>query len=292
MERSKPTLSLPKTLFGALLLAAAASAAVPAGAVPVPGGRLPVLPANGCDVPRTQGRYGYLITGTIMNFGEPEFYAAGGVLTLNGDGTFSMTGTQTQGGVVSPIAPDSGTYTLDVSCRGVAFAGGQPYFNFVAVREGQQLEIIRTDLDAIVTGEAKKVARGCFLSNVDSTYGYAFNARVQNITVQGTFIAEAPFSGGGVVRIEAGPDGEGHAILDDTASFGGLVIQRHYEGTVEVNPDCTGRAVVTLPPNAPTSTNPVTVDAVWVEERNSVLLIQIDPGTFIAGEAKRVRSLP
>jgi hypothetical protein len=31
---------------------------------------------------------------------------------------------------------------------------------------------------------------------------------------------------------------------------------------------------------------------VWVDERNSVLLIQIDPGTFIAGEAKRVRSLP
>lgn len=291
MKLWKPTLSLPKTLFGALLLSTAVAAAEPAAAVPATGGRLPILPANGCDVPRTQGRYGYLITGTIMNFGEPEFYAAGGVLTLNGDGTFSMTGTQTQGGVVTPIFPDSGTYTLDASCRGVATADGQPYFNFVAVREGQQLEIIRTDLDAIVTGQAKKVARGCFLSNVDSTYGYAFNARVQNITVQGTFIAEAPFSGGGAVRIEVGP-GEGQAILDDTASFGGLVIQRHYEGTVEVNPDCTGRAVVTLPPNAPTSTNPVTVDAVWVEERNSVLLIQIDPGTFIAGEAKRVRSLP
>lgn len=292
MECTKPTLPLPKSLFGALVLTAALSGAAPAAAVPIPGGALPILPANGCDVPRTQGRYGYLITGTIMSFGEPEFYAAGGVLTLNADGTFSMTGTQTQGGVVTPIEPDAGTYTLDADCRGVALAGGQPYFNFVAVREGQQLEIIRTDLDAIVTGQAKKVARGCFLSNVDSTYGYAFNARVQNITVQGTFIAEAPFSGGGAVRIEAGPGGVGHAILDDTASFGGLVIKRHYEGTVEVSPDCTGRAIVTLPPNAPTSTNPVTVDAVWVEERNSVLLIQIDPGTFIAGEAKRVRSLP
>lgn len=59
-----------------------------------------------------------------------------------------------------------------------------------------------------------------------------------------------------------------------------------------MSPDCTGRAVVTLPPNAPTTTNPVTVDAVWVDDRNGVLLIQIDPGTFIAGEAKRVRSLP
>jgi hypothetical protein len=253
---------------------------------------LTVLPGNGCDLARTQGRYGYLLTGHIMNFGDPEFYAAGGVLTLNDDGTFSMTGTQTQGGVVTPISPSSGTYSVDENCRGTALVGGQPYFNFVAVREGAQLEIIRTDLDAIVTGQAKKVARGCNIANVDSTYGYAFNAIVQNITIQNMFLPEAFFSGGGAVRIEAQDDGSGKAILDDTASFGGLVIKRHYEGTLDVSPDCTGRAIVTLPANAPTSTNPVTVDAVWVDERNSVLLIQIDPGTFIAGEAKRVRSLP
>ena len=164
MERSKPTRSIQRSMLGALCAIAAAFAAIPAAArTPLAGGLIPVLPANGCDAPRTQGRYGYLITGTIMNFGEPEFYAAGGVLTLNRDGTFTMTGTQTQNGVVTPISPDSGTYTLDENCRGVALAGGQPYFNFVAVREGAELEIIRTDLDAIVTGEAKKVARGCFI---------------------------------------------------------------------------------------------------------------------------------
>ena len=269
-------------VLGALAAASHVSAAPP----------LSILPGNGCDLSRTQGRYGYLLTGHIMNFGDPEFYAAGGVLTLNDDGTFSMTGTQTQGGDVSPISPSSGTFTVDENCRGTALVGGQPYFNFVAVREGAQLEIIRTDLDAIVTGQAKKVARGCNIANVDSTYGYAFNAIVQNITIQGQFIAEAFFSGGGAVRIEAEDDGSGKAILDDTASFGGLVIKRHYEGTLDVSPDCTGRAVVTLPPNAPTTINPVTVDAVWTDDRNSVLLIQIDPGTFIAGEAKRVRSLP
>ena len=269
-------------VLGALAAASHVSAAPP----------LNILPGNGCDLSRTQGRYGYLLTGHIMNFGDPEFYAAGGVLTLNDDGTFSMTGTQTQGGDVSPISPSSGTYTVDENCRGTALVGGKPYFNFVAVREGAQLEIIRTDLDAIVTGQAKKVARGCNIANVDSTYGYAFNAIVQNITIQGQFIAEAFFSGGGAVRIEAEDDGSGKAILDDTASFGGLVIKRHYEGTLDVSPDCTGRAVVTLPPNAPTTINPVTVDAVWTDDRNSVLLIQIDPGTFIAGEAKRVRSLP
>ncbi|MBY0276441.1 hypothetical protein K2Z84_13930 [Candidatus Binatia bacterium] len=281
-------LSRSKGFIPAVALALAALAA-PCATHAQP---LSILPGNGCDLSRTQGRYGYLLTGHIMNFGDPEFYAAGGVLTLRVDGTFEMTGTQTQGGVVTPISPSAGTYTVDENCRGTALVGGQPYFNFVAVREGAQLEIIRTDLDAIVTGQAKKVARGCTVANVDSTYGYAFNAIVQNITIQGMFLPEAFFSGGGAVRIEAQQDGSGTAILDDTASFGGLVIKRHYEGTLEVSPDCTGRAVVTLPPNAPTTTNPVTVDAVWVDERNSVLLIQIDPGTFIAGEAKRVRSLP
>jgi hypothetical protein len=274
---------LTLALAGALEIGAASAAS----AQP-----LSLLPGNGCDLSRTQGRYGYLLTGHVMDFGDPQFYAAGGILTLAEDGTFTMTGTQTQDGEVSPISPSSGTYSVDENCRGTALVGGKPFFNFVAVREGAQLEIIRTDLDAIVTGQAKKVARGCTISNVDSTYGYAFNAIVQGITIQGTFLSEAFFSGGGAVRIEAQDDGSGRAVLDDSASFGGLVIKRHYEGTLEVSPDCTGRAVVTLPPNAPTSTNPVTVDAVWVDERNSVLLIQIDPGTFIAGEAKRVRSLP
>lgn len=230
------------TRWSRLLLAGCALAlAGDAGAAaPLASRQLPLLPANGCDVPRTQGRYGFLITGHIMSFGDPEAYAAGGILTLDADGTFTMTGTQTQNGVVSPVSPSSGIYTLDVDCRGTAVADGQPYFNFVAVREGSQLEIIRTDLDAIVTGQAKKVAKGCNISNVDSTYGYAFNAMVQNITIQGMFIPNAFFSGGGAVRIAALENGDGHAILDDTASFGGLVIKRHYEGTLTVNPDCTG----------------------------------------------------
>lgn len=48
---------------------------------------------------------------------------------------------------------------------------------------------------------------------------------MQNITVQGQFLPEAFFSGGGAVRIEAQDDGSGKAILDDRASLGGLVIK-------------------------------------------------------------------
>lgn len=68
-----------------------------------------------------------------------------------------------------------------------------------------------------------------------------------------------------------------------------LTIIRHCEGTVTVNQDCSGVAVVTLPPNAPTSANPVHIDAFWVDNRESVFLIQTDTDTFIAGEATKLR---
>jgi hypothetical protein len=35
----------------------------------------------------------------------------------------------------------------------------------------------------------------------------------------------------------------------------------------------------------------VHVDAVWVDGRDSVLLIQTDPGTFIAGEARKIEKV-
>ena len=40
------------------------------------------------------------------------------------------------------------------------------------------------------------------------------------------------------------------------------------------------------------STNPLHVDAVWVNDRKSVILIQTDQGTYIAGEATRLNKVP
>jgi hypothetical protein len=244
-----------------------------------------------CTANELHGRYGFLTTGHVVE-GEADVpYAAGGVLTLRRNGTFTLEGSQTQDGVVGPVAPSQGTWLVRQDCTGSASTSDGPLFNFVAVGDQGKLEIIRSDLGVIVTGFAKRVAESCSLANVRGSYGYAFNAIVYNLPIQGQLLPRAFFSGGGVVKVDEDDDGEGTAVLDDTASFGGLVIQRHYEGSVQVGSDCTGSAVVTLPPNAPTSTNPVHVNAIWVEDRGSVILIQTDPGTFIAGEATLLRNL-
>jgi hypothetical protein len=250
----------------------------------------PSVASAGCTAASAKGRYGFLATGHVLGGGgQPEPYAAGGLLTLAPDGTFSMTGTQTVNGAVGPVTPSAGTFEVNPDCTGSAASDGQPLFDFVIVRDGSEIVFIRTDLGVIITGEAKRAAEGCTLANVRGSYGYAFNAIVFNIPFPGVgIIPQAFFAGGGVVTVDVGPDGLGHAVLDDTASFGGLVIPRHYEGEIAVNADCTGSATVTLPENAPTSANPVHVDAVWIDNRQGVLLIQTDPGTFIAGEAKRL----
>lgn len=248
----------------------------------------PAEGAGRCTPANAPGRYGFLSTGQVLGSGGPQPFAAGGVLTLRSDGTFSMTGTQTINGTVTPVTPNAGTYVVLTDCTGSASSAGQPFFNFVIVGDRGDIEFIRTDLGTIVTGQAKRVAQDCTLANVRGSYGYAFNAIVFNIPIENMVLPVAFFAGGGMVSVDVGTDGQGRAVLDDTASFGGIVIPRHYEGTVSVNPDCTGFAVVTLPPNAPTSGNPVHVDAVWVNNRTGVFLIQTDPGTFIAGEAKRL----
>ncbi len=244
--------------------------------------------AAGCKVQKLAGRYGFLATGNAVGQSDTQPYASGGVLTFNVDGTLALTGTQTLDGTVGPVSPNQGNFTLDpVTCRGSATSNGQPFFDFVVVDKGEQINFIRSDIGVVITGFAKRVATKCKPKNVRGVFGYAFNAIVFNIPLNGNVIPEALFAGGGAVSL----DGAGNAILDDTASFGGFVLQRHYEGTVTVNEDCTGTAVVTLPPNAPTSTNPVNINAVWVEKRDAVLLIQTDPGTFIAGEARKLKNV-
>ena len=81
------------------------------------------------------------------------------------------------------------------------------------------------------------------------------------------------------IRAESG------GLLGDAEVLTGLrVLQTELTGAGVLDPLLRAEGTTDVLVTAP--------DAVWVDERNSVLLIQIDPGTFIAGEAKRVRSLP
>ena len=245
----------------------------------------------GCKKSQLVGDYGFLATGNIIQGTDTQPYAAGGLMTFRDDGTVSLVGTQSVDGVVGPVSPNEAEYVVGADCKGSATIGENRFFEFVIVGNGasQQINFIRSDDDgAVVTGYAKRKATGCSLNNVKGVYGYAFNAIVFNLTLNGMQIDEALFAGGGTVAVNSA----GQATLKDTASFGGFVIDRSYTGTVDVDRDCVGSAVVDLPPNAPTTVDIVHVDAVWVNERKSVMLIQTDQGTFIAGEATQLSGAP
>jgi hypothetical protein len=234
---------------------------------------------GGCSVADTAGRYGFVADGT--SDGTP--FVAGGVLELLDDGTFTVTGRQSLDGEVGTTTPDAGRWTLDEeSCTGTAESDDGPLLAFSAVGDGAELRFIRSDDGNVITGVAKRAAEGCTVDNVAGGYGYAFNATVY-LDQEGFPQGPSQFAGGGVVTVDA--DGTVHLV--DSASIAGQNLPREYDGTVEVKADCTGSAAVELPAGAPTSANPVHVDIVWVDDRAEAMVIQNDPGTFIAGPARR-----
>jgi hypothetical protein len=246
-----------------------------------------------CTVRDLQGSWGFLSTGQALDSqGTPQPYAAAGVLALAADGTFTVTGTQTIDGTVSAFSPTGGTWTVDASdCKGTALSQDKSrFFHFVVDGAPPQIEFVRTDLGYIVTGKAKQMAENCTLSNISGSYGYAFNAIVFDVTVENKHFPEAFFSASGAVKISPKNSLDDQLVLRDTANFGGLLKHRHYEGTITIAPDCEGKVVVTLPPGAPTDNNPIHIDTFWVNDRNSVFLIQTDHNTFIAAEATALRS--
>jgi hypothetical protein len=233
---------------------------------------------SGCKVD-VAGRYGFVLNGTD----GPEPFVAGGVLDLRKDGTFAITGKQSLNGKVAAADPNAGKFTLDENCRGAAVDGaGDRVLEFSPVGDGNELRIIRTDQGSVTTGMAKRAATDCTDANVAGSFGYAFNALVY-LNQPGFPQGASPFAGGGVVAV----DDKAQLSLTDTASIGGQITPRKYQGKLTVKADCTGTAAVTLPAGAPTSANPVNVDVVWVDGRSEALIIQNDSGTFIAGSARR-----
>jgi hypothetical protein len=239
-----------------------------------------VAPTGPCTLESVAGRWGFVAEGD--RGADP--YVAGGILELRADGTLSQIGKESLDGAVAVVSPDAGSFTLDAAtCTGSAVdASGAAMMSFSVVGQGEELRFISTRPGTIVTGFAKRMATGCTAESVRGRYGYAFNAIVY-LDVMGFPMGASPFAGGGVVSV-----GDGASIeLADTASIGGLIVERSYDGVAEIRDDCTGTASVTLPANAPTSQNPVNVDVYWVDDGREALLIQTDPGTFIAGSARR-----
>ena len=111
---------------------------------------------------------------------------------------------------------------------------------------------------------------GCTNQSLQGEFGF---------TITGNNAAVGPFAIVG--RFEA--DGQGNVVGVGTEAFFPVIGRQNFSATYTVNPECTGRAVLTF-----TDSGQVThLDFILVDDGREVLLIVTDRGVVESGSAKK-----
>jgi hypothetical protein len=113
-----------------------------------------------CTLATLNGPYGFVLTGTVVNFGP---IAIVGVATYDGAGGIVADQTASINGNVVP-EHNVGTYTVNSDCTGsskVSPLGGPEHnANFVILDKGRELQLLVTDHGVVVNGTFKKMFPG------------------------------------------------------------------------------------------------------------------------------------
>lgn len=105
-----------------------------------------------CSKATLSGSYAATITGTIA--GQP--FAELDLVTSDGRGSFTGSGTVSENGVISP-ASFTATYTVNADCSGSATLSTGVTQNLVIHADGSEVQFIGTNAGTVVTGDAKRV---------------------------------------------------------------------------------------------------------------------------------------
>ncbi len=125
---------------------------------------VPAAHANSrCRNATIAGSFGIQTTGTILERGpvQPGLFASNGLFNFNGNGNFSTKQTISFNGTIAPFEA-SGTYEVESDCTLTATiteesTGTQVSVNGVIVKRGEEILIIQTDPNTVITGTLKKV---------------------------------------------------------------------------------------------------------------------------------------
>jgi len=116
-----------------------------------------------CSNTTIAGSYGIQTTGTILagGPGQPGLFASNGLFNFNGNGNFSTKQTISFNGTIAPFE-GAGTYEVEEDCTLTATiteesTGTQVSVNGVIVKRGEEILIIQTDPNTVITGTLKKV---------------------------------------------------------------------------------------------------------------------------------------
>ena len=118
------------------------------------------LADNDCTLKTLRGSYVFSANGYNLVSGVPQPKTIVEVIDFNGDGTLSVpAATRSVNGVIARTPPGgTGSYTVDVGCKGtIAFTGG-PSFDIFISPKGEMLWMIQTNSDTVFQGPATRVS--------------------------------------------------------------------------------------------------------------------------------------
>lgn len=237
-------------------------------------------PGGSCSNASLNGRYGYLITGTVVAGSDgtplpnPAPAAISGVYTADGAGNSTEVETDSVGGGGTISLAATGTYSVSPDCT---ISGTENYptgkathWSGAIVDGGSEMRFTGTDPGFVYTGEATAIlSSACSNASLSGPYGFSLNGSDLSGSVA------SPFTIIGVSTY----DGAGGFHEVGTTNAGGTVTQDTWTGTYSVNPDCT----VTLTGVSDTS------GATWhdadiiVEGGQELLAIGTDPQQMLYG---------
>ena len=111
-----------------------------------------------CSNATLKGSYSATITGFVGTTAPFTPFAELDLVTSTGDGTFSGTGTNSVGGVVTTGITITATYTINSDCSGSAVLSTGVTQNFNIKEDGSEVTFISTNAGATITGEAKRLS--------------------------------------------------------------------------------------------------------------------------------------
>lgn len=229
----------------------------------------PARPAS-CSDATLNGNSGFLVSGSDGN--GPVI--AGGQITADGKGGFTGTESISENGTVTANLPVKGTYTVRTNCTGkgqIAPKGGSAtHFNFTIVSSGTTVQLVVLDSGTVESGLAlAQGAATCSTEGVQGTYGFQSS---------GILVGTGSLVFGGRVNVHQG-------VISGTTSgsFGGQIFTGgKLAGTIKVDKNCTGKAVVSV-----NQEPPLHLDVVVVNGGDQLGLTSTDSGTVVSGSMTR-----
>jgi hypothetical protein len=236
-----------------------------------------------CTNGTASGVYGYRMSGQIIGVGP---ILVNGLFTHNPDGTMSGNVYLNIAGQTIPNASWSdGTFKTNDDCTGagtffVAALNQQITYNFIATDGGRQIDLLNTNAGNAFHGVGRRIAEAgrapsCTDGTVLGAYGYRLEGSLPGVSV---------FVGAGTVTHALDDSLNGVLSGADTNGFNGQFGPRTYQGTYNVNSDCTGAGRYT-----DSLGNTINYAFVTVDGGREIYFQGTDPGVIVSGVGRRAQ---